>query len=59
MGYTISEQRIKELKKYLEEHPIDRSLDELFEMVDVEVPREQAAARMAYSILKDIGEIKE
>ena len=56
MASTLSPQRIEELKEYLKKNPIDHSLDELFEQLDGELPKEQATARMIYSLLKDLGE---
>lgn len=57
MAYTITPQRIQELKEWLEQYPIDHAYDEAAEYFDGGIPPAQIASRLAYDILKDLGEL--
>lgn len=61
MAYTITPQRIEELKQYLKDHPIDHAYDDPPGMIvlDGDMPPDQAAARSAYELLKLLGELPE
>lgn len=59
MAYSITPQRVEELKQYLKEHPIDHAYDEEAELFDGDCPPEQLAARSAFELLKMIGELPE
>ncbi len=59
MAYSITPQRIEELKRFLKEHPIEHAYDEQAELFDGDCPPEQLAARSAYELLKRIGKLPE
>ena len=59
MAYSITPQRVEELKRYLKEHPIDHAYDEEEELFDGNCPIEQLSARAAYEVLEMIGELPE
>lgn len=59
MAYSITPQRIEELKQFLKEHPIDHTYDEEAELFDGNCPPEQLAARSTYELLKQLDELPE
>lgn len=59
MAYSLTPERIAELEKRLQEHPIDHRWDEAYETLDAYVPPEERLSRNAYSLLKLLGELPE
>lgn len=57
--FTITPEMIKEMQKFVLEHPIDHSLDEACKYYDGDVDPLQLAARLDYQLLKQIGKLPE
>lgn len=53
----ITPQEIKEMKEFLQAHPIDPAWDKEDEMLDGVLPKDELEARMCRDILKDLGEL--
>lgn len=56
MGSSITPERIKEYKAYVQEHPPQPEWDYEYECFDGVVPFEEEQSRLAKSILQDLGE---
>lgn len=59
MEYNITPERIKELKQYLKDHPIDPEYDDDdgYITLDEDCPPDQLAAQCARELLKMLGEL--
>lgn len=55
----ITSEEIAYLKQYLKDNPIDHKWDDAMEYLDGGVPRNQLAARRAYEVLREIGELND
>ena len=54
MAFSITPERIKELQKFLNDHPIDPAYDEEMKLMDGDVPDDQFMARLCRSILDNL-----
>ena len=57
MSVEITQDRIRELKEWLEQHPIDPAWDEEIEYHDEKRSCEQAKARLVSILLRIMGEL--
>ena len=61
MAFTITPEKIEEMKKFLQENPIDPkyTVPDGWVALDGDIPPAQLAARGCYNILKRLGELPE
>ena len=61
MAFTITPEKIEEMKKFLQENPIDPkyTVPDGWVVLDGDIPPAQLAARGCYDILKRLGELPE
>lgn len=56
MESRITVDKIRKMKQYLQDHPIDPAWDEQAELNDGVIPDEEMIARLYRSVLQDLGE---